>query len=324
MVIQVELGIIVILLIIVIIGLNELPHRGLLEVIRDYLGPIKSAAERWDQRQREQLDFPETKPTVEQQQERDESEQQQLRRRAEVECGGWQTGQILCRRKSAEMFGCEYVLSTLDRTYTARGNLESFYRDGKSYIVQTPQLDAEVRYALPRALGKGLGLLLVENPGGRILSVQLIEERITPSVLDPEEEVRLREAVIKTNKQRAKRILVVNDEDSMRKTVSMMLTSSGYQCLAVEGGYEALALLEAGEDFDLLVTDLLNSPMDGLTLIERSKERLPNMPVVVASAVRDDAVIQACIRSGAFEYLFLPFETEQLLAIVSRALDNRS
>jgi DNA-binding NtrC family response regulator len=115
----------------------------------------------------------------------------------------------------------------------------------------------------------------------------------------------------------------VDNEERIREIISSMLTSAGYLCRAVAGGLEALNLLESGEKFDLLLTDLLNSPMDGLSLLQRAKEKFPEIPVVVASAVHDDAVVQACIRNGACEYLFLPFEREQLLVTVSRALEQR-
>jgi DNA-binding NtrC family response regulator len=118
------------------------------------------------------------------------------------------------------------------------------------------------------------------------------------------------------------RILAVNDEELVRDIISSMLTSAGYECRAVESGLDALAMLAAGEQFELILTDLLNWPMDGLTLLLRIKERLPDMPVVVASAVHDDAAVNACLRNGVCEYLFMPFDNEQLLASVIRALSR--
>jgi DNA-binding NtrC family response regulator len=116
------------------------------------------------------------------------------------------------------------------------------------------------------------------------------------------------------------RILAVNDEEPIRDIISSMLTSAGYECRAVESGLDALAMFAAGEEFELVLTDMLNWPMDGLSLLLRIKEKLPNMPVVVASAVHDDTLVNECLRNGACEYLFMPFELEQLLATVSRAL----
>src|SRR5580704_11275529 len=116
----------------------------------------------------------------------------------------------------------------------------------------------------------------------------------------------------------AVRILFVNDEEPVREIISSMLTSAGYECRAVESGLDALAMLAAGEQFELVLTDLLNWPMDGLSLLLRIKEKVPDMPVVVASAVHDDAVVDECLRNGACEYLFMPFTREQLLAAVVR------
>ena len=119
------------------------------------------------------------------------------------------------------------------------------------------------------------------------------------------------------------RILAVNDEEPVRDIISSMLTSAGYECRAVESGLDALAMFAAGEEFELVLTDMLNWPMDGLSLLLRIKEKLPDLPVVVASAIHDDTLVNECLRNGACEYLFMPFELEQLLATVSRALRAR-
>jgi CheY-like chemotaxis protein len=123
------------------------------------------------------------------------------------------------------------------------------------------------------------------------------------------------------NKQMTERILAVNDEEAVRDVISSMLTSAGYQCQAVESGLDALAMLTAGEQFELIVTDMLNWPMDGMSLLLRAKEKFPDIPVVVASAINDQAVVRECFRNGACEYLFLPLDREELLAAVSRALE---
>lgn len=150
-----------------------------LQSIEDSLRHIQSSADRWDQSQKAPLDLPEPKPTNEERQKKDEYDQDRLRQRVEAECGGWQMGRIMCRRETSEVFEYEVVLTTALRTYTARGRLESLYRNGNSCIAQTPQLDSNIRFAVPDSVGKGLGLLLVQNSEGRILSFQLTEERVT-------------------------------------------------------------------------------------------------------------------------------------------------
>src|SRR5205814_9973279 len=63
--------------------------------------------------------------------------------------------------------------------------------------------------------------------------------------------------------------------------------------------------------------------MDGITLLERVKEARPEMPAIMVTAVHDISVALAAIRNGAYDYLLKPFEREQLLATVRRALENR-
>jgi putative nucleotidyltransferase with HDIG domain len=119
------------------------------------------------------------------------------------------------------------------------------------------------------------------------------------------------------------RILVVDDEEPIREIVCSMLRTAGYKCSQARSGNEALALLDSGEEFELMLSDLMMAELDGIGLLERTKERYPDMPVVMVTAVHDISVALAAIRNGAYDYLLKPFEREQLLATARRALENR-
>ena len=121
----------------------------------------------------------------------------------------------------------------------------------------------------------------------------------------------------------ADRILVVDDEEPIREIVVSMLGAAGYACKQAGSGMEALATLNSGEEFELMLSDLMMADLDGIGLLERTKEKYPNMPVVMVTAVHDISVALAAIRNGAYDYLLKPFEREQLLNTVSRALENR-
>src|SRR5246500_5666462 len=121
----------------------------------------------------------------------------------------------------------------------------------------------------------------------------------------------------------ADRILVVDDEEPIREIVSSMLMTANYECLQASSGLEALALLNSGEQFELMLSDLMMTDLDGIGLLERTKEKFPDMPVVMVTAVHDISVALAAIRNGAYDYLLKPFEREQLLNAVGRALENR-
>src|SRR5271169_6822937 len=119
------------------------------------------------------------------------------------------------------------------------------------------------------------------------------------------------------------RILVVDDEEPIREIVASMLGTAGYACKQAASGMEALSVLTSGEEFELMLSDLMMADLDGIGLLERTKEKYPDMPVVMVTAVHDISVALAAIRNGAYDYLLKPFEREQLLNTVSRALENR-
>src|SRR5499433_3127184 len=119
------------------------------------------------------------------------------------------------------------------------------------------------------------------------------------------------------------RILVVDDEEPIREIISSMLSAAGYKTRQASSGMEALATLNANGEFELVLSDLMMAELDGIALLERSKEKYPDMPVIMVTAVHDISVALAAIRNGAYDYLLKPFEREQLLATVSRALENR-
>jgi putative nucleotidyltransferase with HDIG domain len=119
------------------------------------------------------------------------------------------------------------------------------------------------------------------------------------------------------------RILVVDDEETIREIVSSMLSTAHFQTSQASSGIEALALLNSGEEFDLVLSDLMMAEMDGNALLERTKERFPSLPVVMVTAVHDISVALQALRNGAYDYILKPFEREQLLATVRRALETR-
>ncbi len=119
------------------------------------------------------------------------------------------------------------------------------------------------------------------------------------------------------------RILVVDDEETIREIVSSMLAGAHFQTRQAASGVEAMSLLDSGEEFDLVLSDLMMAEMDGIALLERAKEKYPDVPVVMVTAVHDIQVALQALRNGAYDYLLKPFEREQLLATVRRALENR-
>src|SRR5436853_3964619 len=121
----------------------------------------------------------------------------------------------------------------------------------------------------------------------------------------------------------SERILVVDDEEAIREIVSSMLQNAGYNAMQAASGKQALEVLGSGEEFQLMLSDLMMAEMDGIALLDRVQDCYPDMPAIMVTAVHDISVALAAIRNGAYDYLLKPFEREQLLPTVRRATENR-
>jgi len=119
------------------------------------------------------------------------------------------------------------------------------------------------------------------------------------------------------------RILVVDDEDLIRDIICSVLDQAGFSCQPVNSGTGALAILESDSGYSVVVSDVIMKGMDGLTLLSKIRTTYPDMPVVMLTAVHDISVALVAMRHGAYDYLLKPFEREQLLASVRRAVENR-
>lgn len=112
-------------------------------------------------------------------------------------------------------------------------------------------------------------------------------------------------------------------EKPIRKIVASILTASGYSCCEVAGGIKALTLLEAGEEFDLILTDLVNDRLGGIGLLERRSHQFADIPVALMTTSPRLGYALEGMRNGTFDYLLMPFEDEQLSFFVQRAVENR-
>jgi len=120
----------------------------------------------------------------------------------------------------------------------------------------------------------------------------------------------------------SERILVVDDEAAIREIVSSMLRNAGYQPTTARSGSDALQVIASNPAFDLVLSDLMMAEMDGNALLARLKVEFPDLPVIMVTAVHDISIALDALRHGAYDYLLKPFEREQLLSGVRRALDH--
>ncbi|KAA0258413.1 response regulator [Deferribacter autotrophicus] len=118
------------------------------------------------------------------------------------------------------------------------------------------------------------------------------------------------------------KILVVDDEDYVRDSLDIILSTEGYQVVGVSSGYEALELLEKNY-FDFVITDIKMPEMDGITLLRKIREGYPDLPVIVMTGFPSiDSAIE-CLKEGAFDYVTKPFKVEDLINKLQKADENR-
>ncbi|MCB2231207.1 sigma-54 dependent transcriptional regulator [bacterium] len=117
-------------------------------------------------------------------------------------------------------------------------------------------------------------------------------------------------------------ILVVDDKDSMRTMLTQTLTEEGYRVDAADDGRKALDLV-ANKSYDLVLTDLRMPKLDGLQVLNGIKEIDAETAVIVMTAYGtiEDAV--SAMKSGAYDFITKPLDTEHLCVLVNRALENR-
>jgi two-component system, response regulator FlrC len=114
-----------------------------------------------------------------------------------------------------------------------------------------------------------------------------------------------------------RRILVVEDDDALRDALLITLEAAGHEVDGAPGGREALALIGQNE-FQMVVSDLRMSPMDGLQLLTEIRRLRPGLPVLLMTAFGDVDKAVAAMRGGACDFMLKPFEPKDLLAQIER------
>jgi two-component system response regulator HydG len=118
-------------------------------------------------------------------------------------------------------------------------------------------------------------------------------------------------------------ILVVDDEPSMRTTLSILLKKEGYQVSQAGDGTEALKMLEQGQ-YDMVITDLKMEGIDGVELLRQVKAADPHTEVLIFTAYGTVTSAVEAMKLGAYDYIGKPFDEEELLLKVSRALERKA
>ena len=118
------------------------------------------------------------------------------------------------------------------------------------------------------------------------------------------------------------RVLVVDDEPSMRELLDITLKQEGYDVTLADGGEAAISALEETV-FDLVVTDLRMRKVDGLAVLRAVKERAPGTAVLMVTAFASTDTAVEAMKLGAYDYVTKPFKLDEIRLTIANALERK-
>ncbi len=118
------------------------------------------------------------------------------------------------------------------------------------------------------------------------------------------------------------RILIVDDEKTVRRSLNKCLTMNGFTCEEASNAVEAITALR-NNPVDLVILDIMMPGTSGSALLPQLKKSFPDTAVVMATAVVEPDTIVNCMKNGALDYITKPFDIDQLLQNVQSVLEKK-
>ncbi|UCC71521.1 MAG: sigma-54-dependent Fis family transcriptional regulator [Gemmatimonadota bacterium] len=120
------------------------------------------------------------------------------------------------------------------------------------------------------------------------------------------------------------KILIIDDHDSMREGLELLLRRRGHRTLSACNGAEGLEILEGQDDVDLIVADLKMEPVDGMEVLRAVRERAPGIDVLIITAYGSVEIAVEAMKAGAVDFIEKPFRSEAFAARVESLLRARA
>ncbi|WP_447977545.1 sigma-54-dependent transcriptional regulator [Candidatus Nitrospira bockiana] len=118
-------------------------------------------------------------------------------------------------------------------------------------------------------------------------------------------------------------LLIVEDEERMRRLLALVLEKEGYALLLADSGEQGIRLLQDGADVDLIITDLQVGATSGLDVLETAKRQMPDVPVIIITGYGTVKSAVEAMRKGAYDYISKPVDHDELKIVIARALEAR-
>ena len=118
-------------------------------------------------------------------------------------------------------------------------------------------------------------------------------------------------------------LLIVDDEERMRRLFELVLKPVGYQLLLAHSGDEAIRLLQEHDSLDMVITDLQLGSLSGMDVLDAARQQVPDVPVLIVTGYGTVKSAVEAMQKGAYDYISKPVDNEELKIVIARALQVR-
>jgi DNA-binding NtrC family response regulator len=132
-----------------------------------------------------------------------------------------------------------------------------------------------------------------------------------------------RRSQMMTLRKKTINVLIVDDEECIRDILSEYLNTFGFEVTCAENGKQALALFTQGQ-FDLVISDLMMQPMDGMELLAEIHKIDPDIIFMMVTGFPSIESAMAAIKNGAKDFISKPFNLDEIKLKIERALMEKS
>lgn len=121
------------------------------------------------------------------------------------------------------------------------------------------------------------------------------------------------------------RVMIVDDEDTVRKVLRLTLTKAGYDVVEADHGGKGIEVIGSDDNMlmlDVILCDIRMPKVNGLEAIAFFQQQYPSVPIIVVTGYPDQKMATDLLNRGVFDYLVKPVDKEKLLATVAAAMEK--
>jgi putative nucleotidyltransferase with HDIG domain len=118
------------------------------------------------------------------------------------------------------------------------------------------------------------------------------------------------------------KILIIDDEETIRNLFDQALTNIGYECVTAENGKLGVEKVKSDDNFDVVLLDVHMPVLNGIETLKQIIQHDPDISIIMVSASIDIEHVRVALKEGAYDYLFKPFNVVEVEAVIKRSIER--